>query len=341
MATNPFVCLPDAAIWQPGLSAHAKCLFAALLSYRNRRTGMCNPRLTLLADRLGKSLRTIKRALDQLRRAGMVIVQRTLFGNRYEIATPDQWGFTMSRDECGAKCGPSARANRGLTQGPSVASQEPDVLNHMGDEPDADAAVVSSPLAKTAATAAAVVVSKPKKPTPPVPAVSGSVNENSGHMAETEKGNFPQNFPGEFFPSGEAAKIAGELMAVHPEPGNLPKAVAEVAKLLASSAEGVPAAVEAIRVSHAAWRVRWAEYGAGRFIPQLWRWIHDGDWRNPPVSRKEVKSETWIERRKREYKESEERSYRNYAELGAWEILRDYGGDELVEEWRAKVADVA
>jgi hypothetical protein len=30
-----------------------------------------------------------------------------------------------------------------------------------------------------------------------------------------------------------------------------------------------------------------------------------------------------------------------YAELGAWEILREYGDDDFVEAWRAKVKAVA
>ena len=142
-------------------------------------------------------------------------------------------------------------------------------------------------------------------------------------------------------PQAQAAELVAELMPQHPEPGNQPKAVAAVTQLLATRPEGVQAAVVTLRANHALWRLRWASYAAGRFIPQLWRWVSDGDWENPPVERKPVQSETWAAKREREYQESKEKSYRMYAEYGMWDALREYGGDELVEEWRAKVEAIA
>ena len=342
--TFPFVCLPDAAVWQQ-ISSHAKVLFAALIAHKNRKTGLCNPALNTLAERLGKSLSTIRRALAQLVRAGMILVHRTLFGNRYDIATQDQWQTTISVTECALKCERSAAFTDERTQRSRVSAQEPDVLNHIGKEPDADAAVLGTPGKQAAAAATTFVECKPEKPTPPAPGGSpGSVNENSapGHMAETEMADLPKNFPGNFFPAGEtAAAVVAELMAVHPEPGNAPKAISEVEKLVASTPGEAAATLEALRTSHGLWRARWAGYAKDRFIPQLWRWVADGDWRNPPAERKGVKSETWVERRTREYTESQEKTYRNYAENEMWGALRECGGDELVEVWRAKVEAVA
>ena len=310
--TFPFICLPDAAIWQPGLSSHAKTLFAALLSYRNRKSGLCNPKLNKLAERLGKSLSTIRRALDQLRRAGMIIVRRTLFGNAYELATPDRWQTTISATDCALKCERSAALTDERTQRSRMSAQEPDVLNHIEDEPDAAAAVLTTPAKQTAATATTFVECKPENPTHPEPGGS----------------------PGEPTVSEAAEKIAIELMAEHPMPGNLPGAIAEAEKILAKAPEGIEATVEVLRSSHAAWRLEWP---SRHFIPMLRKWFHDGDWRNPPASRKEIKSETWLERRERERVQSNEESYRIYAENGMWDALREYGGDELVEAWREKV----
>jgi hypothetical protein len=127
-------------------------------------------------------------------------------------------------------------------------------------------------------------------------------------------------------PETPAQKLVRELMPKHPEPGNLQKAVAEVAKILAAR----PGEVEAIRRS-------WAAYGPDRFIPQFWRWLHDGDWQFPPVERKGELRESWLQRRERERKEADEESYRSYAERGMWDALREYGGDALVEVWREKI----
>jgi DNA-binding transcriptional ArsR family regulator len=310
--TFRFVCLPDAAIWQPCLSSHAKALFAALLSYRSRKTGLCNPRLNKLAERLGASLSTIRRALDQLRRAGMVIVYRTLFGNRYEIATPDRWGTTISATECAVTGERSAAFTDERTQRSRMSAQEPDVLNHMGDEPDADAASVCTPCEEAAAAATTFVEMQPEKPTP----------RAAREIAVREA----------------AEQIVVELMAEHPQPGNLPGAIAAAERILASKPDQIEATVEAMRSSHAAWRLEWP---SRRFIPMLPKWFADGDWRNPPVKRKDVKSETWLERRDREKREYDEKFYRELAEDGEWDVIRQYGGEHAVEVWREKIKAIA
>lgn len=130
-------------------------------------------------------------------------------------------------------------------------------------------------------------------------------------------------------------------MPLHPEPGNAPKAVAEVEKLLADAPGEFQATVDAIRAGHALWRARWAEYAAGRFIPMLPKWLHDGDWRVTPVERKGVKGETWLEKRDREKHEYDEKFYRELAEDEEWDVIRQYGGESAVEVWREKIKAIA
>lgn len=126
----------------------------------------------------------------------------------------------------------------------------------------------------------------------------------------------------------EAEAIVAELMPLHPEPGNARKAVAVAHKLLTTRPQAMAATIQALRDSHASWRLRWAEYKPGRFIPQLWRWIQDGDWVTSPVARKDAKSE------KGPYDEA----YEMFARDGRWDKLLMYGGPEVVEVWRAKIA---
>jgi hypothetical protein len=312
--TFSFTCIPDAAIWKPGISALAKCLFSALLAYKNRRTGICNPKLATLAERLGKSLRTIKRALAELYRAGMVIAHRNLWGNRYEIATPDQWQMPVSASAAEDSFVPNVAQAQVPNPAPhscqtrhleaATSLYEPDVIEPEG-----------------AAAAAARVSASP---------------EEAASAATLDGCNEPQH-PAPVAGLAEAGLLVAELMPQHPEPGNVPKAVAEARKLLTTRPEGIAGTVEVIRLNHGLWRARWAAYGPGRFIPQLWRWFHDGDWEHPPADRKEVQSETWIEKRKREQKESNESFYRTLAENGMWSALREYMNPDAVEAWREKI----
>ncbi len=332
-----------------GISPRAQSTFHALLSYRNRRTGLCNPKQQTLADRFGCGLRTIERAFSELRAAGMILVRRTLVGNHYEMTTPERWTTVNLAVPHPPNMAGGTRHGRRVEAVPSLLT-EPDVY-----EPEEGAAAVGGQhtLPVQAAAASTRLACQAKNPTPTPPAPAPTFEERYGpwicagcgkphKLGDACPGDAPSGSVNENPAIREAAaEIAGELMAVHPEPGNLPRAVAEAAKLLSSVPGEVPATVEALRASHASWRARWAEYGPGRFIPQLARWLRDGDWRNAPAERKDVKRETWIERREREQKESDEGAYRRYAELGAWDILREYGDDEFVEEWRAKVEAVA
>ena len=315
------------AVMRSSLSLRAKLVWAQIKAHLNRKTGQCNPRYKLIADELGLGVRTVCRAVRELRLAGLLVPAKHVRASSYVLREPgavEETGFRHAN--LASLDTPKMRSKTRQFD----ASIEPIELN-LSKGTAADAAGVFTP----PGAAAAASVSVEMKPETPAPAGSPGEPATFGHIAETEKANFPKNFPGDFLSRG--AELAVALMTDHPEPGNLPKAISEVEKLVSSAPGEAAATIEALRASHASWRLRWAEYAPGRFIPQLWRWIHDGDWLQVPVERKGVKSETWIERRAREEKESNEESYRTYAENGMWEALRAYMGPEDVEVWRARI----
>jgi len=76
----------------------------------------------------------------------------------------------------------------------------------------------------------------------------------------------------------QAREIVAELAPHHPTPGNIALARSVIASLIAVNGD-----IRAkLRASHEAWRVVWASYREGRFKPQLWRWVADDDWTEPP-----------------------------------------------------------
>lgn len=69
---NEFVCLPS-EILQAKLSTGATKALLGLLSYRNYKTGQCNPKIGKLCERLGGvSNPTVRRWLRELRQAGIL-----------------------------------------------------------------------------------------------------------------------------------------------------------------------------------------------------------------------------------------------------------------------------
>src|SRR5262249_52994719 len=110
----------------------------------------------------------------------------------------------------------------------------------------------------------------------------------------------PLNQPAD--PIRQAAEaLVEELHAEHPKPGLPDKAIAEVERILAT-AEDPKATVERIRRNHAAWKLHWEILRPGQFIPQLWRWFRDGEWRSEV--KKPVRHETYYERQRRAAEEA-------------------------------------
>jgi hypothetical protein len=134
--------------------------------------------------------------------------------------------------------------------------------------------------------------------------------------------------PGE--PPSVAAALVEELHAVHPKPGLPDKAIPEVERILAA-AEDVEATIEQIRVNYASWKAHWEMLRPGQFIPQLWRWFRDGEWKR--TVGKPVRRENYYERCERERQE-----YGGYQwteeEKRQFEALAERENREL--EWREK-----
>jgi hypothetical protein len=168
---------------------------------------------------------------------------------------------------------------------------------------------------KRAAVKGTGIVGSEEKPAAAAPLVASHQNQKPAAAPRKHGGNAQAelNFagsPGEP-PSNQGEKpevqaqaeaLVEELHAVHPQPGLPDKATGEVKAILAKS-EDVAATVALIRSNHALWKAHWESRRAGQFIPQLWRWFHDGEWRR--AVGKPVRSETYTERAdrlQREYK---------------------------------------
>jgi len=82
---GPFVQV-SLAVLDLGLSDKAERVYIRLRAFRNRRTGRCDPRRSVLADRLRCSVDTIDRALRELQLAGLVeVVHRTGHSSLYRV----------------------------------------------------------------------------------------------------------------------------------------------------------------------------------------------------------------------------------------------------------------
>lgn len=67
------------------ISVKARLLLAQLLDHRNKKTGQCNPRRKTLAKELGLSMRTLVRALNELRAAQLIRSKQGQHTAFYEI----------------------------------------------------------------------------------------------------------------------------------------------------------------------------------------------------------------------------------------------------------------
>lgn len=282
----PFVCLPDAAIWQPGLSSHAKCLLAALIHHRNRKTGLCNPNLSSLAEMLGKSLSTIKRALVELRRLGMVIVRRSLWGNRYELPTPDEWhDVSFSSNVTPAE---GSTVTPRMAHGRAVPL-EPDEFNQKVTA----AAVLNAPAA--AAASPPRVLPEPNAPASPPAGLWNGPAEASPQPTQT----LPA-VPGRIRALAQA--MSERLLAApHPNPICQDRAAPAIEAIL-RAAPDVEATAAKIWDNHAAWMEEWKTQSPCK-APQLWAWFQWGHWENPPLVRKPAGREDLADQAIRRWRE--------------------------------------
>lgn len=277
---NDFVPVPEKAIRDRELSSGAKIALVGLLSFRNRQTGQCNPKLAKLAERIGTSPRTARRWVRRLQNAGKVEAVRHRSASSYTVLEEGISAVPKSLKVAAlnAKSGRASAATIGRESGP-LSLYEPEELNLNAP----------APLPPSQMAAAAAAISPPAMvkttPTPRHGEKSGAVPEDS----RKKTGRYPEDSP----TSGpvvrenrttqdsvrEAEEIAYELLRSHPQPGMVDKAVEIIAERMARGA----ASAASLRQSHAQWCKWWAVSPAGTFIPMLWRWVASNDWRTPPA----------------------------------------------------------
>lgn len=72
------------AIWDtPGLSTTARLIALCVLWHRNGKTGLCCPSRERVASLIGVSIPTVRRALKELKAAGVLVNTRTGKASRY------------------------------------------------------------------------------------------------------------------------------------------------------------------------------------------------------------------------------------------------------------------
>lgn len=332
---SAFIMTPVRLLERRHLSPLARLVWIRLMAHRNRGNGQCNPTHAKLAEELDVSVHRIRRAVPELRRAGLLSgTNKCGRGNWYSLCEPAVFSQPVEAEEIAestyvstscirkdaqAACANMHRLPAHQCSGKASASlYEPDVINQKKEH---DAAVEYSGVVEPAQTAAAAppaVVQKLTTPRPtPAPApCAGQSSETSGQLDLGLEPVDPMH--------AQAAALVEELHADHPQPGLPDKAVAEVERILRTSDD--PAAVIAtMRANHAAWKAHWEMLRPGQFIPQLWRWFRDGEWKR--AVRKPARRETFFEREERKWKENENSEHR------IW--MREYEAEQERKRLRA------
>jgi len=280
--TEPFICVPQSLILRKDVSPVALKVLLVLYSFCNRQTGKCNPKRATLAARLGFSLSTLDRGMAQLRDLGVVRCGwNTGRGCSYEFPTPGEWKAAprpVKPDEPASSRVTNQLRHQRQSQAP-LSIYEPDVF-----EPEvlSRAAATTGESRETAAAAAAKDAAHNTKHPEGVEPASVPARPASTQVEKLTTPVEPQARPVSQGSCSEAEALAWELLAEHPQPGLPLKAVAEIEKVLRRD----PAAAEVIRAHHPAWCEYWASLPAEKFVPMLWRWIAEGEWRIEPVVRK-------------------------------------------------------
>jgi hypothetical protein len=331
------------------LSSGACRTLLGLLSFRNKATGQCNPKIETLGRRLGGVPdRTLRRWLGELRQAGILEVRKHRGSSSFVFHMPVEEVFhTVENDgnpmpsaakndrSRPAKNGHSRPAKNGRS-GVATPLYEQDSIEQT--ELNTDDAVVTRPVCAPVETAAAAATSpavpKTTKQPAPVPHQLQLKWDQPGLKPAAPLQMYPvlPGSPGEppAVLRAQAEALVEELHADHPQPGLPGKAIAEAERILAS-ADDVEATIELIRANHAAWKLHWEMQRPGSFIPQLWRWFRDGEWKR--TVRKPVRHETFYERAEREREQSggyqwTEEEQRAFERQGQREIE--------IAEWREK-----
>jgi hypothetical protein len=326
---RPLFIIPEAIMRRP-LTVKAKLVWGQLRFHRNRATGQCNPGYKLVGAELGISETSVYRAVRELGRAGLLASTKHVRASSYVLyespqpveAVEEAVETAQKDDSRHVKLTTLDTSKRRVKtrqiddSAPPASLYEPTQLNLRKGTCAAAVETTGSVGACEKRTAAAAQSSLfdnlPEPERPASPPVAATVE------AEAEPDNRERDGRAQVvIPAAQAeAQIAElaqamalELLKVHPQPGLGKRAAPEIERVL-RAAPDVAATAERMWNSHAAWMQYWKTLEAGKFIPQLWRWLRDGDWEQPPVIRKPAERETRIARGIRHWHESKEREER-------------------------------
>jgi hypothetical protein len=306
------------------LSSGARITLFALLSFRNKETGQCNPRITTLSERLGAPYGTVRCWLRELRLSGAVEMTKHRGSNSYRIDPSKSCG-KAGRPKHRERLVPDAqeRLDFDAQERRTFDAVAGSVLIEQTEENrqrrTCAAAVkttgsVGTCEKRTAAAAQSSLFDNPPEPERPAsPPVAATVEAEPEPDSREHDGRAQVVIPP---PQAQIAELAQamalELLKVHPQPGLGKRAAPEIERVL-RAAPDVTATAERMWNNHAAWMQYWKTLEAGKFIPQLWRWLHDGDWEQAPVIRKPAERETKLDRVIRKMHEDRQRQERRRA----------------------------
>ena len=118
-----FVCIP-LSILEADLSGGALKALIGLLSFRNRKTGQCNPSLATLSNRLKTPPGTVRHWMRELRRKGVITaVAKPGFVNSYQV------NAGLSKSERQPCPDPGGHPVQNQSFSPGASLYEPDVFN--------------------------------------------------------------------------------------------------------------------------------------------------------------------------------------------------------------------
>jgi DNA-binding transcriptional ArsR family regulator len=293
------------------LSIYAKLVLSLLDEYRNKVTGQCNPRIARIASNLKVSERTIYRALAELRKWGLVAVERCRYTCQYLLAARDQWLALLRKT-----CGPAVE----IPTPPRHAPGPPDAIESAALEAE------SSPVSLSGQTCLSVRSGPPLSINEPTQGTYLSTNEGDAvprsvaHVDARAREKAaaappPVSIHKVFLNQGEplrspfTLKLCETLLKVHPQPGLPVKALVKLDAILRDGSDTAARCAKTIEIRHAQWIEYWNTLEPGKFIPQLWRWLEDRDWMQVPVIRKPARRafESSGERIERIFREMEER----------------------------------
>ncbi|HEY1897582.1 MAG TPA: helix-turn-helix domain-containing protein [Terracidiphilus sp.] len=273
------------------LSTHAKLLLTLLDDYRNKVTGQCNPRVRRLAANLRLGERTIYRALAELRKWQLVTIQRCRYVCQYIIAARDQWLKLLCKKFSTAEEIPAPKVQETLVPDQEKAASGTDArpANQAGQScqlgrSGAPVSLLTEPTYGTylstngGAVPPRSVHHAEEKQAPATPALVVDNSSGEDQAALFARPNRPLRSP-------LSEPLWRDLVSAHPQPGKALSALEEIDKLLHENWTQATKLAKTLRTRHDQWREYWATLEKGAFIPQLWRWVKEGEWIVAPVIR--------------------------------------------------------